>query len=322
MTTCRTSFGPLLAVGVPCLVLMWSQTGQAQVKLEYKYAEGTKLTYKSESKVHQSLTLMGMGIEHEEVVTVVESRSVGKKRPDSRLPIEDKVESLHVEMSFPGGKRVLYDSRDPNVKIDIASLAFLGDVFKTRSQSAFTIVLDEHNKVKAIEGTEKLLEKADKLNAMAKDEIRNLLDADKLKARFAEEQARLPDILARPGEPWERTQLLDLVTHTFVFRKKYEYLGTEPRGKQTLDKISGKVIGVELKQDPESKSPLKVVKSGLKIESSAETILFDREAGCVVDAKVKIRVKGPMTFSGQGQETPSDVDLIFESRTQLQPAVK
>jgi len=315
----RTRLGLVVAVGVSCLVLFWSQTVQAQVKLEYKYPEGTKLTYKSTSKTQQTLTLMGMGIETKQDATVVKSLSVGKKRPDSTLPIEDKVESLRVEMSFPGGNLV-YDSSDPNVKIDNPALAFLGDVFKLTSQAAYTIVLDEHHKVKAVEGTEKLFEKADKLDAMAKDAIRSSLEPDKLKAKFVQDHASLPEVLARPGEPWERTEVLAEGGQTFTFRKKYEYLGTEKKGEKTLDKISSKATAVDLKQDPESKSPLKLLKSDLKIESSEGTMLFDRDAGCVVDAKGRTRIKGSLTLSAGGQELPADVDLTLEIHTELQPA--
>ncbi len=317
----RTRLGMVVAVVASCLALLWSQTVQAQVKLEYKYPEGTKLTYKSTSKTQQTLTLMGMGIETKQDATVVRSRSVGKKRPDATLPIEDKVESLHVEMTFPGGS-LIYDSSDPNVKIDNPALAFLGDVFKLTSQAAVTIVLDEHNKVKAVEGTEKLIEKADKLDAMAKDTIRSSFEPDKLKAKFVQEHTNLPEVLARSGEPWERTEVLDEGGQTFTFRKKYEYLGTEKKGEKTLDKISSKATAVDLKQDPESKSPFKVVKSDLKIESSEGAMLFDREAGCVVDAKGKTRIKGALTFSVNGQELPGDIDLILESHTELQPAAK
>jgi len=310
-------------MAVSGLALVWTQTAHAQVKLEYKFPEGRKFTYKTTSKTSQNLTLMGMGIETETDETVISSRSVGKKRADSTLPIEDKVESLHVEMSLPGGLKLNYDSSDPNVKVDNPALAFLGDVFKLAGETAYTVVLDDRHKVKAIEGTEKLLEKADKLDALAKDTIRSRLEPDKLKTKFEQEHQNLPDVLARSGEPWERTEVLDAGNgQTITFRKKYEYVGTEQKGDKTLDKISSKAIGVDFKQDPESKSPLKVVKSDLKVESSTGTILFDREQGCVVDAKGKTRLKGPMTFSANGQEIPGEIDLTFESTTQLQSVTK
>jgi Family of unknown function (DUF6263) len=319
----RTNLLLVGIVGVSCLAPFWTQTAYAQVKLEYKYPEGRKLTYKTTSKTRQALTLMGMGIETETDETVISSRAVGKKRADSTLPIEDKVESLHVQMSLPGGLNLTYDSSDPNLKVDNPALAFLGEVFKLAGQVSYTIVLDAQNKVRAIEGTEKLLEKADKLDPLARDTIRSRIEPDKLKTKFEQEHGNLPEVLARPGEPWERTEVLDAGNgQTITFHKKYEYLGTEKRGDKTLDKISGKAIGVDFKQDPESKSPLKVVKSDLKVESSDGTILFDREEGCVVHAQGKTRLKGPMTFSANGQEIPGDIDLTLESSTQLQPATK
>jgi len=318
----RTNVGLVGIAWVSSLVaLLWTQTASAQVKLEYKYPEGRKLTYKTTVKMNQTLTFMGMGIETEDNRTVMTSRTVGKKRGDATLPIEDRVESMHVDMSFPGGKLV-FDSSEPNFKVDNPQLSFLGDVFKLASQSAITVVLDEHYKVKAVEGTEKLLEKADKLDGMAKDAFRTSLEPEKLKTRFAQERGNLPDVLARSGEPWERTEVLDIGDQTFTFRKKYEYLGTEKQGDKTLDKISSKALTVEYKQDPETKSPLKVAKSDLKIESSAGTILFDREEGCVVSSKDKTKLKGSMTFSAMGQEIPGEIDLTFDSSKQLQPAAK
>ena len=75
------------------------------------------------------------------------------------VPIEQKIESLHVELSLPGGINVNYDTSDPNAKIDNPQLEFLGEVFKLTAEIGYTIVLDNQNKVKAIEGSEKLLKR-------------------------------------------------------------------------------------------------------------------------------------------------------------------
>jgi hypothetical protein len=324
MTIHRASLGPVGITGVLCLVLLPARDAQAQVKLEYKYPEGRKLTYKTTSKVRQNLTLMGMGIEREETRAVVLSRTVGKRRADATLPVEQKVESIHVDMSFPGGK-LIFDSNEPTFRVDYRELAFLGDELKLESQSALTFVLDEQYKVKAVEGIEKLLEKADKLKPEAKDEIRSVLEPEKVKRRYVQEHANLPDVLARPGEPWERTEALDFGDQTFTLRKKYEYVGTEKKGDTILDKITCKAIAVEYKQDPDTKSGLKVMKSDLKIESSSATILFDREEGCVVSSREKARLKGSMTFAAKGQEATGEVgevDLNFEFDRQLQPPAK
>jgi hypothetical protein len=319
----RAGLSVVAAVGVACLVLSWSEAAQAQVKLQYKYPEGQKLSYKRSDKTRQVLTLMGMEIESEDQKTVVVSLTVGKRRGDSRLPVEEKVESFHTRMSLPGGIQLTFDSKDPNAKIDDPSFAFLGDIYKLASQAVFTVVLDNQNKVKAIEGSEKLLEKADKFDPQAREMAHSQFESDKIKREFEQERQNLPDVLARPGEPWERTEIHDLGGgRTFTFRKKYEYQGTEKKGNKTLDKISGKVLEVKCSQDPESKAPLKVVKSDLKVESSDETILFDREEGCLVNAKSKIRIRGDMTFSGRGMESPVGLDLTIEANIEQQPPAK
>lgn len=140
---------------------------------------------------------------------------------------------------------------------------------------------------------------------------------------FEQELNFLPDALARPGEPWERTEILDMGNgQTFNIHKKYEYSGTEKKGNKTLDKINSKVIGVTHKQDPDAKTPLKVAKSNLKIDSSDGTILFDREEGHVVDSKGRLRIKGDITFSANGTNVGGLLDLRIATDMQLQPAVK
>src|SRR5271165_3814277 len=99
----------LASLGVVGLTIVWSQSVQAQVKLEHKYTEGTKLNYKTNSKTHQILTLMGMEIESSEERSMVTSLAIGKRRGDSTLPLERKVESLRAELSLPGGISLKYD---------------------------------------------------------------------------------------------------------------------------------------------------------------------------------------------------------------------
>ncbi len=319
----RAGAGMVAVVGVGFLVSVFSQAAQAQVKLEYKFPEGKKFTYKETTKTHQVLTINGMEIPTDVDQTSVSSQTVGKRRDDSTLPVEHKPESIHLEFSSLGGINFTYDSSDPNAKIENDQLAFLGDVLKLAGEAVYTVVIDAQNKVKAIEGTEKLLEKADKLDEKAKGLIHSQLDPDKLKKDFEQSHRNLPDVLARPGDSWERTETLDIGGgQTLTFRKKYEYAGTEKKGDKTLDKITSKATEVKYSMDADAQSPFKVTKSDLKIESTNGTILFDREAGCMVETKGKTQIKGSLTLSIQGQELPSELDLTLETDTRLQPAAK
>ena len=311
-------------LGMACLVALWPQKVGAQVKLEYKFPEGKKLTYKTTSRVRQLLTFTN-NMEKESVLreTKVWTRSVGKRRIDSTLPIDEKVESLRDEYTFPGGIKLTLDSKDPKIKIDTPELAFLGDVFKLESEITYTALLDKETKVKAIEGTEKLKEKAEKLNTpIAREEFQNEIGTDRLKAKFEQATHNFPDAVARAGEPWERTEILDINGKTFTVRKKYEYRGTEKKGDKTLEKIGFKLIDIKYDQDPKGKLPVSVIKSDLKVESSEGTILFDREEGHVVSASDKLRIKGNMTYSGGGVDQTSAFDLNLDANTQLQPTAK
>jgi len=321
----RAGAGVVAAVGVGMMALAAAPSARAQVKLEYKFPEGQTLTYKTTVKINQVMTLNGMEIPTEAQETVVSSRAIGKRAGDSTLPVQEKVVSVRSDLTLPGVGPITYDSKDPDAKIDNEQLKAVGleDVFKLASQIAYTVVLDAKNKVKAIEGAEKLLEKADQLNPLVRDSMRSRLQADKLKAKFEQSHGNLPDVLARPGEPWERTETLDTGGgQELVFRKKYEYAGTEKKGDKSLDKITAKTTEVQLKVDPDSQAPAKVTKSELKVESSDGTILFDREAGRIVEARGKLHVKGTMTLSVQGQDLPGELDLTIETGSELQPGTR
>jgi hypothetical protein len=314
----------LVGIGVVCLVLLCSRTALAQAKLQYKFPEGKAFKTKTTAKTHQILTLMGQDFENKQTESVTTSRTVGRRRDDSSVPVEEKIESLHIELSLPGGIDVTYDSSDPNSKIGNPAVEFLGEVFKLASETSYTVVLDDQNKIKAIEGTEKLKEKADKLSPQARDLIRSQFESDRLRREFEQELRHLPDVLARPGDSWDRTEIADIGSgQTLTFQKKYSYAGTEDKAGKTLDKITSKTSKVELKQDEAGNPQLKLVKSDVKVDSSDETILFDREEGQVVSTQSKIRIKGDnMTFSANGTDLTGALDLTIESASERLPAAK
>jgi hypothetical protein len=308
----------MTAFGLAFLAISWSQAAHAQVKLQYKFPESKTLKYKSSTKMTHILTLAGQELETKIDETTVKSRAVGTKRADGGLPVEQKIESMRIELAIPGGTTVTYDSSDPNSKIDNPDLAFLSEAFKLASETTYTVVLDASNKVKAVEGSEKLLEKADKLSPQARDVVRSHFETDKLKRDFEQELGNVPDIVARPGESWERSEITDIGSgQSLHFQKKYEYIGTEKKGDKTFDKIRATATKVELKQDAAVNAQLKVLNGEVAVESSDETILFDRDLGRVESARSKVRIKGDkLTFSVNGMELEGGIDLTIETNTE------
>lgn len=312
-----------LVAAMVCGGLALTSTAQAQVKLELKYPPGRGLTQTIKTKTHQILTLNGMPIETEADQTVVSSESIDKVRDDSTVPVTTQIDSLKVDIALPGGLSVNFDSAQPDAKIDPPQLAFLGDVFRLISTVRFTVVLDKAGAFKALEGVEAIREQVEKLAEPAKGAVMSRLSLERLKADVEQARAKIPDILVRPGESWDRTETLDLDGgQTLTFRKKYEYLGTEKKGEKTLDKIGVTTTEVKYAQDPAVPTPLKATESDLKIDSSSGTILFDREGGYVASDQSKTHIKGKIMFMAGGKEIPGVLDLTLDNETEVRPAAK
>lgn len=315
--------GAGLVAAMVFALLGLTPAAQAQVKLELKYPPGRALKQTTKTKVHQILTLNGMPIETESDQAVVSSESIDKLRDDSTVPVTTKIDSLKVDISLPGGLSVNFDSAQPDAKIDPPQLAFLGDVFRLISTVRFTVVLDKAGAFKAVEGTEAIREQAEKLGEPVKGAVMSRLSPERLKAAVEQSRAKIPDILVRAGEPWERTETLDLDGgQTLTFRKKYEYLGTEKNGEKTFDKIGVTTTEVTYAQDPAVPTPLKATDSDLMIDSSSGAIRFDREGGYVASDQSKTRIKGKIMFMAGGKEIPGVLDLTLENETEVRPAAK
>ena len=304
--------------------LGYADQAQAQVKLEYRFPEGRALKYKATVKTKQTLTIQGMEVETSSEQASVTRQTTGKKRDDSNIPVEEKIESVRIELSLPGGINLTIESNEPDAKIDNPQLAFLGEAIKANSGAAYTVVLDGQNKVKAVEGTEKILEKAEKLSEQARNLITAQMKTEKLKRRFEQEHGNLPEVLARPGDTWERNEVIDISGgQILAFKKKFEYAGTEALNNKTLDKIKTTVTGVEIKSEGDGDAPFKLLKSELKVLESDGTVLFDREGGHVVSQKSKLHVKGDkVTYSFNGNELPGAIEFSMDVDNELQPSAK
>lgn len=302
------------------LVAGFCQAGQAQVSLAYKFNEGEKEKDRTVVKVHQTLTIGGNDIQTDSDVAVVASLAVGKRGEDGTLPLVHKVESLRTQLMLPGGLSLSFDSANPDAKIDNPQIAFLGDVFKAAAGMEYTVVLDAKGEARSVEKVESRLVKLDDLDPKARDLIKGKFDAEKHLKEFRQNHANLPTILVREGEPWDRTEVANLGGgQTLTFKNRYEYRGTVELDCCTLDKIDVKAREVTYEMAADSPSPLKLVNSDLKIESSEGTILFDRKLGRIHERKQAIRIKGDLTFKVGEMELPSKLELTLDTATTQEP---
>jgi hypothetical protein len=293
----------------------------AQVKLEYKFPEGSATTVKSTIKAQQVLSINGMDNETESERVMTETRTIGKRGIDGTLPIVETLDSIRIHLSLMGVD-IDFDTAQPDAKIDNPQLSFLGDLLKLMAGSSYTIVIDDKNQFKSVEGLEKLLEKAKDLDPMAVEGLKASISADVLKREFQQDHSNLPPVLAREGETWETTEVNDIGGgQTLTFRRRYEYLGTAEKDGRSVDKIGIKALEVTYAMG-QTGSPAKVEKSNLKVDSTKGTMLFDREAGRLVERNEVNRIKGDMTFKINEMEFAAKLDLTLEMTTQEDEAKK
>ena len=184
--------------------------------------------------------------------------------------------------------------------------------------SSYTIVFKD-GQVTAVEGTEQAIPKADTLDPAVADRAQKAIRrSEASESRPAGIQHMFPDVLLRKGEPWDRTETMDLgAGQTLTFQKQYEYLGTVEKAGRTLDKIGVKETTVSYAMEANPALPVSVSQSDLKVDSSDGTVLFDRELGRVVESHNKTHITGDLTLQANGMDIPAKLDLTLDTETEM-----
>jgi hypothetical protein len=298
------------------LTLGAASAARAQVNLEAKYPEGTSRTLQEFTRYHQILTIAGQNVETNVDASMTIRSEVGKRMPDGTLRVRNTFQRIQISLELPMGKLV-YDSDKPGeAKSDVAELQAILDAERALKGATYTFVFDKDNKLTAVEGLQEILKGAP---AGAMDTLKERLTEDRFKREHKQGLEILPGKPVNKGDKWQRTTTTDIgAGQTLKFDTFYQYEGTVERGGKTLDKISFFQSTVTYDLDPNSPIPLKVAKSDLKIDSSTGTILWDREAGQVVEKTEATHLLGPMTFSVNGMDLEGKVDLTIDTGTKQQ----
>lgn len=293
-----------LPIGAMVLVLS-AGTASAQTRLELRHPEGTS-RFKYAVSIQQTLTILGMETKTAVENNSVSSRSVGKPGGDGAVRVQETTEALRINLQLPGGISVEYDSDKPSVKQDNQMLQDLVDALALLKGASYTIVVKD-GKAVAIEG-------ADKILATAKPEqaalLAEQLSPEKLLRDENQNLARIPREPVKMGERWKREEI-----HAFgggqlmTFQTYYEYQGPVEKDGKTLDKIGVFVESVKYSLGPNATIPLQLANSDLKVDSSSGTLLLDRASGQVVEDLMSVHIVGGITFTLNGMDLPSTLDL-------------
>jgi hypothetical protein len=206
----------------------------------------------------------------------------------------------------------MFDSSDPDKKADNAVLEPVLEVLRIAAKSKTTTLIDKNNKIKSVEFSDNPAEKVG-------DDYKSQFDPEKRKKAAENELGVLTDKPVKPGDSWTHTSETDIGGgQMLTLETRYEYVGTEEKGGRKLDKITLKTTGVAYAMDPNSKSPLKIKSSDLKVSSSEGTILFDRQTGAIFESSSKLRIEGDMKTEINAMELPAKLDLTIENKTTAQ----
>jgi len=295
-----------LAISVLSLGLVTAAA--AQVSLPFKPQEG-KAVHTSTIKAVQTLTIAGMDVPTESNVTVVSTVTGGKPAADGTQRVEERTDRYVMKLVIPGGGVELDTDKPEAAKVEQMALQPVVDGLKALKGTAYTVVF-KGPKVTAVEGIDALLAK---LPAGTQEAFKGDLNLASISREWHQRIESLPGKDVKKGDTWTRTETVGLGGgQTMIFDTQYEYQGTIEKGGKTLDKVSIVFTGVKYTTDPNGASPLKVVTSDLKIESSFGQYLVDREKGLIVDRSTNTRVAGPMTFEINGMQLGGKVDLTLE----------
>lgn len=310
----ETHFMVRRVASLALLIGTWmASDASAQVKLEYKFPEGSSTNVKSTLKFRQTLSIGDMNIETQVDVESNASQSVGKRAADGVIPLTQKAASIKVHVEA-GGQTFDIDSADPKAKFDIPALESAAKQLNAITTSEYKLLLNDKNEFKSVEGVDSIFDKV-KDDEKAVSELKKRLSPEVLKREFEQDHNNLPKVLATKGDTWETTEVDSIGGgQTLTFRRRYEYIGTKEKDGRTLDEIGVRALDVTYASDPDAEAQLTVVKSDLKIDSSKGTILFDREAGMVVERGTEDVIKGEMTIKVNGMELPSKLALTVEQK--------
>ena len=286
-----------------------SATAFAQVSLEPRLNENTKLRTTIEVSTDQTLTLAGMPLETKVEQFIVTKDEIGAKQADGKVLMTGKMETFQVEMTIPGGIAVNFDSGNPKTEAAIPELTPILQMFDAISSATYETTFSAPGKIDSI------TMKGDKYDALPAA-LRNEFSADRLKQEALQSLARLPADPVVKGDTWQRTETMNLGSgQTFEIERTFKYLGTANEGGRELDRISTTSNSVTLNIDPNPSLPLELKSSDLKITKSSGEFLFDRKLGSIVQTSDSLTVEGKLTLVAKGNELPGELKLTISSKS-------
>jgi len=286
-----------------------SATAFAQVSLEPRINENTKVRTTIEVLTDQTLTLAGMPLKTKVEQFIITNDEIGAKQADGKVSMRGKFETMQVDMKLPGGIELNFDAGNPNTEAPIPQLSAVLKLFDAISSSTYETTFSGPGKIASItvQGA-----KYDALDEALKKEF----SSERMQQEASQALARLPSGPVKQGDTWNRTEVANLGSgQTFEIERTFEYLGMVNEGGRELDRVGMKANSVTYNIEPNPALPLELKSSDLKITKSSGELLFDRKLGSIVKTTDSFTVEGKLTLVANGNELPGELNLTITSKS-------
>jgi len=127
-----------------------SATAFAQVSLEPRINENTKVRTTIEVLTDQTLTLAGMPLKTKVEQFIITNDEIGAKQADGKVSMRGKFETMQVDMKLPGGIELNFDAGNPNTEAPIPQLSAVLKLFDAISSSTYETTFSGPGKIASI----------------------------------------------------------------------------------------------------------------------------------------------------------------------------
>lgn len=296
---------------LPLLLLSTTIPATAAEMLVMKRQPDSTAKYERNQKTEQTLTIGEGNIETSSSTFALMAYTAGPRAADGSLTVTQKHEVLQTELNIVG-MTLQFDSANPDAKAASGNLEPFAEMLRITYRTPVTMVFDKEDKIQEVTIPAEA-------SANLDPNFADLFKPETIKKGLSQLESFLPKKPVNVGDKWESTSEAPLGGgQTLTFDMQYELVSTDKVDGHAVCKIKAQPTAVRYAMDPNSPSPLKITESTLTIDSSEGEILFDTERGAIVKEESKLRIKGPLKFSINGNEIAGKLDLTLSSKLVLQ----
>jgi hypothetical protein len=281
----RILFGGCLAAA-----LLFAGAAQAQTTLRYKFKAGEKKVYETTQKMTMKMNVNGMDVNIGMNTKMTMEQAVTGTTADGKGKITQKFQRIAFDMTTPTAN-IQYDS-EKNKNPDDPAGKIMAPMFNALVNGEFKLIMAPDGSISDMEIPESVTKAMQKLaQGPGGPGLGEMFSKEGLKKIFSQ-NVSFPTGPVEKGKSWESKTELKLPFGKMEVATKYTYEGPTKEGSKTLEKITTSPTST-VTADPNA--PITIA---IKKQDAKGTILFDNEAGRMVQSNIESSMQMEITANG------------------------